>query len=74
MYDLTRSEIAMLPRLGDARQFVVVGFGNNDGKYLGDLVPVMVMHETKQQEVKQLNKDVHKRFRDAVKRMGKPLN
>ena len=49
--------------------------GESDGgKYLGDFAPVLIMHETKQEEVKELNKDVDKRFREAIKKMGKSLS
>lgn len=51
----------------------MISYGRQDGKYIGDLVPIMVMHQTKQDEVKELNKSVQRRFREALKQMGKPL-
>jgi hypothetical protein len=59
--------------LGESRQFGLISYGRQDGKYIGDLVPIMVMHQTKQDEVKELNKSVQRRFREALKQMGKPL-
>jgi len=61
--------------LGESRQYSLVSYGKDlDSKYIGDFAPVIVMHETKQAEVKELNQAVQKRFREAVRLMGKPLN
>lgn len=42
--------------LGEARQYSLLRYGSMiDGKYIGDFAPLIVMHETKQEEVKELN-------------------